>query len=176
MYAVVRTSGDPAALAPALSAAIAAIDPYQPVADVTTLQQRARLAVSRMRTSLMLAVSLALLALTLAGVGVYAVLNFDVAGRQREFGVRMALGAGPGHIGRLVVGRGVAMTIAGVSLGVAGVSLLTTALPIGQIARTSSWTVALAGIAVVAAASMLALWIPARRARGVDPLTVLGAD
>jgi putative ABC transport system permease protein len=176
MYALVRATGDPAVLTTALTAAITSVDRHQPVADVATMQRRVRLSLSRMRTSLMLAGSLALLALALSTVGVYGLLNFDVAERRREFGVRLALGASPAQLRRLILGRGMLMTTVGVAVGVAGVSLLTDLLPVLQLGREDRWPMIAAGIAVVATSSVLALWLPARRASGVDPLSALGAD
>jgi ABC-type antimicrobial peptide transport system permease subunit len=176
MYAAVRTIGDPALLATALNAAITAVDRYQPTADVATMRQRELVSLSRLRTALMLAGSFALLALALAVVGVYGVLNFDVAERRREFGVRMALGAGPAQLRRMVLVRGLAMTIVGASVGAAGVSILADLLPAAELARGSRWTMTAAGIAVVAVSSVMALWIPARRASAVDPLVALRSD
>ena len=106
-------------------------------------------------------------------MGVYGVLNFDVAERRQELSVRMALGAGPAQLRWLVLGRGLAMTLGGVAAGVAGVALLTTALPIGQLSRAVNWTMTAAGVSVVALASIAALWIPARRAAGADPVAAL---
>jgi len=172
MYALVRTAGDPAATTPFLAAAIASIDRYQPIADVTTMEQRARLAISRLRTGLLLAGALAVLALTLSAVGVYGVLNFEVVERRREFCVRMALGAGPYHLRRAIVGRAAAMTLVGVIAGAAGTVVLTAALPVSP-AHAGNWSMAASGIILVAVTSIAAVWIPARRASAADPLAAL---
>jgi putative ABC transport system permease protein len=171
MYAAVRTSGDPAALTAAVNAAIVSIDPYQPIADVATMDRRVRRSMSRLRTALLLAGALAVLTLTLSAVGVYGVLNFDVVERRREFGVRMALGAGPSRLRRLVVGRALAMTVAGVVVGAAGTGLLLAASPFPQ-ARHGGWEMAAGGIILVAMSSIAAVWMPARRASSADPLAV----
>jgi predicted permease len=177
MYVVVKSAGDTAAVTAAMRDAVASIDPRQPVADVATMTQREQMALSRTRSSLLLAGSLALLALTLAVVGVYGVLNFDVAQRHREFGVRMALGAGPSQVRWLVFGRGVAMTFVGVIAGIAGASLLTSmglhASPALPLTLAGSWMICAAAVALVAASSLVALWVPARRASGADPLAAL---
>ena len=180
MYAAVRTTGDPMALASALGPAIASVDPYQPIADVATMERRVRRAMSRLRTALLLAAALAALTLTLSAVGVYGVLNFDVVERRREFGVRMALGAGPSRLRRLVVGRAMVITVAGVAVGGAGTALLLAAFPFHQSGFHQSgqggWTMAVGGIILVAVTSIAAVWIPARRASAADPLAVLRSD
>ena len=177
MYVAVRTAGDPAALAAALNGAIASVDPYQPIADVASMDQRVRRSMSRLHTSLLLAGALAVLTLTLSAVGVYGVLNFDVVERRREFGVRLALGAAPSRLRRLVVGRAMVMTVAGVAVGAAGTVLLLAASSFHQSGFHQSgqggWRMAAGGIILVAVTSIAAVWIPARRASAADPLAVL---
>lgn len=176
-YLAIRTSGDPALLANPLRAALASIDPDVPLAEVQTMSDALGNWAAERRLTMLIVTLFAVLALTLGAVGIYGVMAHLVAQRTREIGIRIALGAVPAQILRLVAGQGTAMAVAGIALGTAG-SLATTRLLAGmlyQIRPTDSLTFAgtAAILAVVAAAATLA---PALRATRVDPIEALRND
>lgn len=166
----VRTAGDPASLASAARAAIAKIDPDQPVGRIRTMEEGVARSVAPRRFTMTLASALAALAAALAAVGTYGLLAWLVASRRREIGTRMALGAAPRSILGLIVGQ--ALGLAGVSaaLGLIG------ALALGRSMRTllfataptdpltlGAVTIGLGLLALIASA------VPAFRAARVDP-------
>jgi len=171
---LIRAAGDPTGVAREAARLIHEMDPRRPVTDVWTLDAALgeRIAPSRLNASLFGV--FALLAVTIASVGLAGVLAFAVSERRREFGIRMALGSDPGRILRGVVAEGLAMAAAGLGLGVmAAVALgrFVDKLLFG-IAPTDPVTlagVALALILIAAAAS----WVPARRATAVAPSEAL---
>ncbi|HEV2734293.1 MAG TPA: FtsX-like permease family protein [Longimicrobiaceae bacterium] len=174
----VHTRGDPARLAGPVREAIRAMDPDLPLADVRTLDEVRSESVARPRFLALLLGAFAAVALVLAVVGIYGTLAYLVAQRTYEMGVRMALGARPAAIRRLVVGQGMAMTLAGVVVGVAAALALTRLLAhllYGVAATDAATFVAVPlGLALTAA---VAAYVPARRATRVDPLVALrGGD
>jgi hypothetical protein len=174
MYVVAKTHTDPMAVVAQMMAAVGTVTPAQPVADVATMEDRLGRAMSRARTSLMLAATLAALAVLLAVVGVYGVLSFGVAQRRREFGVRLALGASPALIRRMILREGLVLTAAGSALGV--LAAWTIVRGAGSLLfENSPNDVALyaVGVACVLICSMSAFWIPARRASTVSPKVAL---
>jgi predicted permease len=177
MFLVADTTAEPASLIAPMHAAVAAVDATQPLADVRTLDDRLTVSVRRVRTSLLLAAMLAALALVLAIIGVYAVLSFGVAQRRREFGVRLTLGASPAGVRALVFKEGVLLIAIGVAAGMAGAIAISTLLRSVLHTGARHEPVAYAfGSAAIVAASIIAIWLPARRASVVDPVTVLRAD
>ena len=174
---VVRTERDPAARAAALRAAIVRLDPEQPPGDVQTLTHYVRLATAQPRFTATLASAFAAIATLLAGLGIYGVLAYGVAQRRREIGIRLALGAQPGDVRRLVMTQAAALGAAGLGAGLAGALLLTRALSSLLFGVTASdpttfGAVSLLLMAVVVAAA----YLPARRATRVDPMIALRAD
>src|SRR5262249_26908699 len=117
---IVRTAGDPLAIAPAARQAIAAIDPQQPVSLVRTMDDIIELDVASRHQQATLMTTFAALALLLASLGLYGVLSYVVTNRSREIGLRIALGATRANVLRLVVRRGAALTAVGISIGTAG--------------------------------------------------------
>jgi putative ABC transport system permease protein len=177
MFLVVRTNQDAAASAGAVRHALATVDPSQPFAEVFTMDQRLGRAVTRARTSLLLAAALTVLALALGGVGLYGVLSVGVAQRMREFGVRMTLGATPRAVRHLVLREGLALTALGAALGAAGAAVIVTLVRSALYdARVVNVPLYAGGVVLVFLFSLIALWIPARRAGGADPIASLRAD
>jgi len=177
MNVILKAAGNPALLAAPLRRAVADIDPAVPVAGITTLETMVRESIEQPRFFAMLSGAFAILALTLAAVGLYGVLAYTVTQRTTEIGVRMALGATASEVFRLVVGEGLRLTAAGLVFGIAG------SLAVGRLLTTMLFGVGpadpriLAGTAaVLVAVAGLACAIPARRATRVDPMIALRAE
>jgi putative ABC transport system permease protein len=177
MFLVARTAANPATLTSTIVDAVAQVNADVPVADVTTMTSRVERDMTRARTSLMLAATLAVLAVSLAVVGIYGVLSFGVSQRRREFGVRMAVGATPGAVIRLVVREGAILTICGIAAGALAAWFVVgaaSALLYGGDPRTPMPYVVAAAIAAGSAGA--ALWLPARRAGAADPIQTLRSE
>jgi putative ABC transport system permease protein len=163
----------PSAVA-ALREALRAVDPLVPVAGVRPMNELVAEAIALPKVYAMLIGIFAAVALGLASLGVYGVMSYAVAQRQREIGVRLALGAGPGAIRTLVLGEGTKLAVLGVVIGVAG-ALAGARLLRSLLFEVSSLDlVAFAGAPLVLAGlALLAAYIPARRAMRVDPLVAI---
>jgi putative ABC transport system permease protein len=177
MTLVVRAAGDPAALAAPVRAAVHAVDADLPVFDVSTMDQLLAGMVAQRRFSMVLLGTFAGLALVLGLVGVYGVTSYLVAQRTKEVGLRLALGAEPRQLVRLVVGQGMRVAAAGLAVGLAG------AVAVARLMEGLLYGVApidaptLGGVIVLLAlATLAANWVPARRATRVDPLVALRSD
>jgi len=172
---VVRTAGgDPRALIPALNAEVRALDPQLPLYDVKTIEEHMGVSLFPARVAAALLGSFGLLALLLAGMGIYGVVAYAAARRTREIGIRVALGARRGDVLRLVAGRGMLLVVVGVGLGLAGAFALTRfmeALLYG-VSATDPVTFVLV-VAVLLGVALLACLVPARRATKVDPMVAL---
>lgn len=171
---IVKTRGPMSALVPALRHAVAAVDQSLPIYDVLTLDERVAMALSRPRFNAELVAGFALAALVVAALGVYGMLSFSVATRLRELGVRLALGAEPSGIIRLVLGEGLRLASVGATFGIAA------ALAAGRLLQSVVIGVAPSDPRVLAfvvltmlAVTALAAFVPARRASAVDPIVVL---
>jgi putative ABC transport system permease protein len=174
MTLVLRTDGDASAIAPAVQREIRALDPNQPVSDVRTMDQVMSEAVSRSRFNTLLLTLFAGLATLLSAVGIFGVMNYSVALRTREIGLRLAIGAQPRQVLMLILKQGLTLTVVGVILGlVAGFALtrLLTGLLFGVEALdpTTFATISLLLVLV----SLLACYLPARRAMRIDPMMAL---
>jgi putative ABC transport system permease protein len=174
MTLVVRTEADPLLFAGSLQREIRAIDQDQPVADVRTMDAWIADSVSRARFSTLLLGIFAGLALILAAVGIYGVMSYSVTERTHEIGVRMALGARPGDVLRLVVRQGMTLAVLGVGIGLGAAAALTRVMSslLFGVSVTDPVTfvaipIVLVGVALAAAA------VPARRASRVDPMVAL---
>ena len=171
---VVRTTGDPLALAPSVRAAVLSVDPAQPIDNVGTLEQflRDSLGPQRFRSTLLLI--LAALGLALAAVGIYGVTARAVQERTREVGVRLALGAAPGSVWRLVAGTALLAVAIGVVVGLlvslAASVVMTAMVPGVEHAESSS---AVAAVGILVASAVTAAAVAARRAVRVDPVIAL---
>src|SRR5208282_2280655 len=163
----VRTAADPGGLAGPVRAAIAKIDPHMLTTQMQPMTVLVEKAESATRFSLLLIGVFAVVAALLAGVGLYGVLSTVVRERTAEIGVRMAIGALPGDIFRLMVGYVARLTIAGIGLGLIAALFLTramTSMLVGVKAADPATYAAMVGLFFVIAG--LASWLPARRAAG----------
>jgi predicted permease len=171
--AILSGPADRAALARWVRTTVAALDPTLPV-NIETLDQRVSQLAQRPRFNAWLLGLFAGMGLLLSAIGLYGVISFLVAQRTQEIGVRMALGATPGAVARLVLGHAASWTFAGAVLGVAG-SLFAARLLEAMLFHVSArdpWILA-AAVAVLCATAMLAAWVPSRRAARVDPMQAL---
>ena len=173
----IRADGNAATLAPLLSQEIAAIDRYVPVARVRTMQDVLATSVAERRFNLLLLAAFAMISVGLAAAGTYGVMAYLVAQRTREIGVRLAIGARPADVFRLIVGRGLLLTAIGIGLGLAAAAILSRALEamLFNVNRLDAWTFA-ASAAVLLGAAVAASCVPARRAASMDPLTALRSE
>ncbi len=174
MTIVLRTDGDPTAIAPAAQREIRAIDPNQPVSNVRTMDQVLSEAVSRSRFNTLLLGLFAGLATLLSAVGIFGVMNYSVALRTREIGLRLAVGAQPRQVLVLVLKQGLMLTIAGVGLGLLaafGLTRLLTGLLFGVEAVDPATFATISALLVIV--SLLACYLPARRAMRIDPMMAL---
>jgi ABC-type antimicrobial peptide transport system permease subunit len=177
MAFVVRTTGDPYALVPSICAAVARLDPLQPVAGLRTMDEHLSRSIARPRFMSTLTTAFGALALVLAAIGIYGSMAHTVTQRTREIAIRSALGARRGALMRLVLGKGLALAAAGVTIGIVAALLVTRLLAgllFGVVASDPSTyaTVALLLVFVTLAAS----FIPARRATSIDPTQALRAE
>jgi putative ABC transport system permease protein len=174
MTFVVHTSGDPAEMAPAVRREIGALDPDQPISDVRTMTQVMAETVGRARFSTLLFGLFAGLATLLAAVGIFGVMNYSVTLRTREIGLRMALGAQPTRVLVLVLRQGLVLTLVGIGIGLLGALALTRVMSslLFGVDATDPLTFA-AIVPLIAIVSLVACYIPARRATRIDPLVAL---
>jgi putative ABC transport system permease protein len=174
---LVRTEGDPMVLAPAIERQVWNIDKDQPVYSTGTMESVLHDWTSQRRFNMTVLIVFAGLALALAAVGLYGVLAYSVSLRTREIGVRVALGADPRNIARLVVRQGVKLALAGIALGAAGAFALTHLVQslIYGVSATDPYTFALVS-AVLVAVTVAASFLPALRAARVDPMEALRSE
>ena len=171
---VVRTQGDPAALAASVRAAVAEIDPAQPIYEMQTLDQLVAKSLDQRRFTLTLMVVFGIVALVLSAIGIYGVMAFLVTQRTQEIGIRMALGARTIDVLKMIVGSGMFLASIGVILGLIGAFALTRLMAslLFGVSPTDLVTFGLVSSSLLVVA-MLACYIPARRATKVDPLVAL---
>jgi predicted permease len=170
----IRTPGDPVALTTAVRRAIAAIDPMIPIYKVSTVTDVIGDSFVMRRLPVVLITSFGALALLLVSVGVYAMFANMAAAREREFGVRVALGSTRGAIARLVLGQGALWMVGGLVIGAGGVVLAARLLRSQLFGVPQFDPIAIgAALVVLIACATVALLVPVRRATRVDPITVL---
>jgi predicted permease len=171
---IVRTRVAPASLAEPTRKAILEVDADQPVANVRTLEQDIGRSVAARRHTLSLLGLFAALALGLAALGLYGVLAHAVALRRNEIGIRMALGAQRADVLRLVLRKGLGLTLLGLAIGFAGALALTRVVrsQLYEVGPTDPVTFVTVALLLVLVA-LLACWLPARRAAKVDPMEAL---
>jgi len=171
---VVSTKGDPASVISAVRQAVWSVDKDQPVSNVRTMDQVVSASISKERFQSLLLGLFAALALLLACVGLYGVISYAVVQRTHEIGVRMALGAKPVDVLRLVIRQGMGLTIIGLIVGVAAGSVVTRVLAdmLYGVSTRDPLTFVGAPLLLLVVA-FLACYIPARRATRIDPLIAL---
>lgn len=174
MQLVVRTGPEPGALATPVREAIHAIDPDIPVYKVSTMNQLISASVAQRRFTLLLIGVFATVALLMAAVGIYGVMSYIVAQRTQEIGIRLALGAQPKDVFKMIVGQGMLLTLLGIVLGLVGAFALTRLMESMLFGIESTDLLTFAAIAVLlTAVSLIACCVPGRRATRVDPLVSL---
>ena len=174
MDVAVRAAADPAALATTAERAIQDVDREEPVYHVRTMEQVAASSLLPRRFQMVLLGLFAALALSLAAVGIFGVISFSVSQRTHEIGIRMALGADPGAVLRLVVRQGMLLALVGVGVGLAAGFALTRFLATLLYGVQPTDAATFAGVtAVLIGVALLACYIPARRATKVDPMVAL---
>jgi predicted permease len=171
---MVRTSGDPALLANAIREQVRLVDSDQGIANIDEMQQLVSDSIARPRLEATALTLFGAVALGLASVGLYGLIAFSVAQRSREIGIRMALGASKARILRMILGDGFRLTIVGLLLGFAGVVGSTRFMQalLFEIDPLDPATLA-SVICILLIVSLLACYVPARRAAKADPATVL---
>ncbi len=177
MNIVLRSTRSLDALAPNIRRVMAEMDPSLPIVKLRTMEQVFDDSVPRQRFLSQLLVAFGLVALALAAVGTYGILSYMVTERQREIGVRMALGAGRGQVAQLVMRQGVVMAAIGIAIGLAGalaLSRVTASLLFG-VSPVDPITFVAVALVIVAVAAVASL-IPTRRATRVDPLVAMRAE
>jgi putative ABC transport system permease protein len=173
-YVVISASSDPEALGQAVVTQVHSFDPTLPVTHVMTLDNLFADSVSSRRFSTFLLGMFAGLALLLAAMGIYGVMSYVVSLRTNEIGIRMALGAQPRDIWRLVIGRGAVLAFAGVALGLAGAFALTKLISSLLYSVKPTDPLTFSGVALLlVSVALLACYVPARRAMRVDPMVAL---
>jgi putative ABC transport system permease protein len=174
MTFVIRTSGDPLAALPHVREAVRSLDPNLPVADIRTLERVTDDSLARPRFTTFLLGLFAALALTLATIGIYGVISLLVTRRRQEIGIRMALGAAPLAIVRMVLRRGALLAALGVGVGLVSAALLSRIVASMLYGITPFDPITFATIPVVLLiVAMVASLIPAGRAATVDPVVAL---
>jgi putative ABC transport system permease protein len=174
MNVLVRAEGDPRRVQDAVKAAVWDLDRDLPVARMRTLEEHLGAAVARRKFVMLLLAGFAALSLALAAIGTYGVMAYVAGARAREMGIRVALGARRGDVVGMLVGQGLRLVALGIVLGLAG------AWAVGRLMRSLVFGVSTADaasfaavVALLAAAALVACYVPARRASRTDPISVL---
>jgi putative ABC transport system permease protein len=177
MDVLVRTSVPPMSLGPAVEQTVHELDPDIPVARLRSLEDVVSRSISQPRFYMLLLGLFASMAVLLAALGIFGVISYAVTQRSREIGIRMALGAHPGSVMRLVLSSAAVLIASGIGIGLAGALALSRSLSslLFNLSPTDPST--LAGVAVLlGAVALLASYLPARQATRVDPLLTLRSE
>ena len=171
---IIRTTADPLTLTSAVRREVQALDPNQPVYNVSTMEQMLDQSLVTQRLAMTLLTVLASLALILASVGIYGVMSYTVTQRSHEIGIRMAIGAQPRDVFKMMIGRGMILALMGVAFGLLGAFALTRlmATMLFGVAPTDPITFVSIGALLIGVA-LVACYMPSRRATKVDPLVAL---
>jgi putative ABC transport system permease protein len=168
---IVQTAGDPAGLGSAMQEAVSSVDPAQPIFDVRTMEERVSATLAGRRFTVVLLGLFAVTAMFLAALGLYGVINYGVTQRTQEIGIRMALGARSSQVLSLIVGKGLRLTLIGLALGGIAAFWIARLLPNQLFGVAAFDPPTFAGMAILlAAVTLFASYIPARRALKLDPV------
>ena len=174
---VVKTTTEPATMLTAVRQQVSQLDPTLPIFEIQTMREIRSKNVAPERLSLGLIGGFAALALILAIIGLYGLLAYTVTQRQREIGMRMALGAQQFHVLNMVVGQGMRLTLAGVVIGLLGSIALTRVLASVLFKVAPTDPLAITGVALLLlGVALCACWFPARRAAKIHPMTALRSE
>jgi putative ABC transport system permease protein len=174
MFLAVRAVGEPSVLINAVRNAVWALDPEQPVSNIRTMAERVDNSVAQPRLNTLLLALFAAVALILASIGIYGVMNYAVTQRTHEIGVRMALGARQSDIIKLVVGQGLFLIAVGVLAGLAAAFVLTRVMTTLLFDVSATDPLTFAGVSIVLVTiALLASFVPARKATKVDPMSAM---
>jgi putative ABC transport system permease protein len=177
MYVMVRTAGNPAALAASIRSVVSSVDPALSASNVRPMTEVVDGTVAEPRFNMLLVGAFAVLAVILAAIGIYGVISYSAARRTHEIGVRMALGAGRRDVLSMVIGEGVLIAAVGVGFGLAGSAAVTRLLENQLVGITARDPIAFVGGGLLLmAVAILASSVPAWRATSVDPVVALRAD
>ncbi|HUK90355.1 MAG TPA: ABC transporter permease [Blastocatellia bacterium] len=177
MSFVIHTSGDLPSVIEGVRAATNDLDRNQPISNIKAMDQILSENVSEPRFNMALVACFALVAMVMAASGIFAVMSYAVTARTHEIGVRMALGARRAHVLKLVVGKAAVLALAGIAIGVAGTLALSRLMSTLLFGVAPTDPVTFSAIAVtLALVALIASYIPARRAMGVDPMVALHQD
>jgi hypothetical protein len=173
----IRTASDPTAVMPSLRRAIDSVDPGIALASIAPLETYLRGPLAQPRLNALLLAVFAGAAVLLAAIGLFGVMMTMVRQRTREIGIRMALGASAGDLRRLVIRRGLTVTLVGVAAGLAGAMAATRFLGamLYDVSPTDGWTLSFVG-AVLLVVAGIATAIPARSSTRIDPVVALRAE
>jgi putative ABC transport system permease protein len=174
MNLVVKTAGDPMALVASIRAEVRALDPDLPIANIRPMTDVVASAMARPRLAGWVLTLFGVLALALAAVGLYGVLAYLVSERTHEIGIRVAIGADPARVRRMVLREGLGLASAGIVLGLAVAVVMTRLIEslLHGVDRHDPVTFTIVP-AVLVAVALVASWLPARRATRVDPIVAL---
>ncbi|HSF23109.1 MAG TPA: FtsX-like permease family protein, partial [Blastocatellia bacterium] len=177
MAIVVQTAGDPLRMAPSVRNEILAVDKAQPVYDVKSMAQIMDDSVSQPRLYMALLAIFAAIALVLAGVGIYGVMNYSVNQRKHEIGIRMAIGAQPSQILNMIVAQGMLLAAIGGAIGIVAALFLSRIVEmlLFSVSGRDPMTFVVLPIVLVLVA-LVSSYFPARRATRVDPMIALRAE
>ncbi|MFI5245376.1 MAG: FtsX-like permease family protein, partial [Gemmatimonadales bacterium] len=173
----VRTTGDPAAFMPTLRSTVASLDPAIPLSDVRTMEAHLGIALLPARLTGVVLGIFGLLGLGLAAIGIYGVMAYAVSQRTREIGIRMAIGAARGDVVRLLMQQGLGLVASGLAIGLV-LALGAAKLASSQLYGSGGFdliTFAAVPVVLIGVAAM-AIWIPSRKASGLDPVVALRMD
>ncbi|MBO0861945.1 MAG: ABC transporter permease [Chloracidobacterium sp.] len=174
MYLMIRAGADPLSLVTSARSVVRSIDPDVPIAKIKMMDEVIDSSVARPRLIVALLGLFGAIALALAVIGIYGVISYAVAQCGQEIGIRMALGAKPSDVLKMMVGRGARLALAGVAIGVIGSFAATRALGDLLFGVGPTDPLTFGGVAtLLTGVSILASYIPARRAMKVDPVTAL---
>ena len=174
MAVIVRTTTEPLSIIPELRQAVLAIDPDQPISNISSMEKIVSDSIARPRLNMFLMGLFGALALILASVGIYGLLSYSVTQRTQEMGIRMALGAQVTDVLKLVLRQGMTLALIGEALGLVGAFALTRVMQrlLFGVTPTDA-TIFISVVGILTTTAVLACYLPARRAAKVDPLVAL---